>query len=67
MHYSQTTGGHAVPPAAGGVLHHSETTVLKPSETGRAYAAASPLSGHGVAPFGNNSAEAVGDGPEAVG
>ncbi|MDR2493813.1 MAG: hypothetical protein LBD24_01185 [Spirochaetaceae bacterium] len=26
MHHSETTGGHAVPPAAGGVLHHLEAT-----------------------------------------
>ncbi|MDR2493948.1 MAG: hypothetical protein LBD24_01875 [Spirochaetaceae bacterium] len=45
-------------------------TTHKPSEAARersrAYAATSPLTGHGVAPFANNSAEAVGDGPRLV-
>jgi hypothetical protein len=36
--------------------------MLKPSETGRALTATGPLAGQGVAPFGNNSAETVGDG-----
>ncbi|MDR2494903.1 MAG: hypothetical protein LBD24_06750 [Spirochaetaceae bacterium] len=26
LHHSETTGGHAVPPAAGGVLHRFEAT-----------------------------------------
>ncbi|MDR2494211.1 MAG: hypothetical protein LBD24_03200, partial [Spirochaetaceae bacterium] len=57
-----------LPPPA--TAHNNAQTVGDGAGDGakrsRAYAATSPLTGHGVAPLRNNSAETVGDGPRLV-
>ncbi|MDR2495340.1 MAG: hypothetical protein LBD24_08990 [Spirochaetaceae bacterium] len=60
MHSYESTSGHVVPPAAGGVLHRSETTGGHAETAGgcakrsRASTVNSEVNGQGVAPFGNN-------------